>query len=230
VAEESLSMAESGPSAEMIRVAEAQVQQARVAGEIAESQRDNLVITAPFAGYITAVRINEGEMAAPGMPLIGLADLGKFFACGYVGQDLAAVLSPGAKATVNVGTGGDKIVLAGEIVAVSPSADPVLKTYLIKVLCFNKNNKLKGGMMGEALLTLRRSGAGHPAVPRDAILEESGRTLVYVAARGKAVARSIVTGVDDGAMVEIISGVSPGDRIVVAGQHLLQDGAPVEVK
>ena len=230
VAQESLTLAETGPSAETLRAAEAQVQQARVAKEIAEDQRQNLYITAPFGGYVTMVKANVGEMAAPGLPLIGLADLSRFHASGYVGQDLAFRLREGQEVQINVQVGAETTVIPGRIIAVGQAVDQTLRTYQVKVLCSRGNTALKGGMVGEAAVKIRESRTNNPVIPRDAVLEENGRPFVYVVAKGLAVRRDIKTGVDDGSRIEVISGLKPGEQLVVSGQLRLADGAPVEVK
>lgn len=230
VAQESLTLSETGPSAEALRTAEAQVQQARVAKEIAESQRQNLYIRAPFSGYVTMVKANVGEMAAPGVPLIGLADLSRFHATGYVGQDLAIRLQEGQAVRIVVPVGAEKTIIPGRILAVGQAVDQTLRTYQVKVLCRRGNAALKGGMVGEAAITTRESRSGNPVIPRDAVLEEYGRPFVYVVAKGRAERREIRIGVDDGDRVEVLSGLASGERLVVSGQLRLADGALVEVK
>lgn len=230
VAREGLALTEAGPSHETLLIAEAQVQQARVAKEIAESQRVNLYITAPFGGYITMIKINVGEMVSPGVPLIGLADLSQFHASGFVGQDLSFSLHDGQEVEIHVQVGAETVTLPGRIIAIGQAVDQTFRTYQVKILCGRGREELKGGMMGEALVKTRVSQAGHPVIPRDALLEENGRSFVYVVDGGRVARREVKTGVDNGDQVEIVSGLQPGERIVVAGQHLLTDGALVEVK
>lgn len=230
VAQESLAMAETGPSAENLRAAEAQVQQARVAKEIAESQRENLYIIAPFSGYITMAKANVGEMASPGMPLIGLADLSRFHASAYVGQDLAYKLREGMTVRINVQVGAEMATLTGQIIALGQAVDQTLRTYQVKILCSRGKTALKGGMVGEATVKIRESRTSNPIIPRDAVLEENGRPFVYVVSKNRAVRREVKLGVDDGRRVEITAGLKPGEQLVISGQLRLADGAPVEVK
>ena len=85
-------------------------------------------------------------------------------------------------------------------------------------------------MVGEAAVKIRESRTGQPGdSPRCRAGRE--RTLfVYVVANGRAERREVEIGVDNGDQVEIVSGLKPGEQVVVSGQHMLADGAPVEVK
>lgn len=230
VAEESLSLARQGASKEALEVAEAQVKQAMVGLEIAESQLEKAKLLAPFSGYVTMLRISAGEMASPGMPIIGLADLSKVNAVGYVGQSLINALSVGQSVSVSVRTNGELEYINGDIVVLSSMVDPQLKTYEFQIALANGSEKLKGGMVGEAFFVVRESSPENPVVPREAITEYSGEKLVYVVEDGRARAKSVTTGVDDGKSIEITSGLKPGDQVVVSGQHQLRDGSLVEVK
>lgn len=230
VAEESLSLAKQGASKETLEVAEAQVKQAAVALEIAESQLEKARLTAPFSGYVTMIKISEGEMAAPGVPVVGLADLSKVNAVGYVGQSMINALSAGQTVSVSVGTNGEVEYINGVLTVLSSMVDPQLRTYEFKIALENASERLKGGMVGEAFFVVRESNPANPVVPREAIIEYSGEKIVYVVEDGRARARTVTTGVDDGKAVEITSGLKLGDQIVVSGQHYLTDGALVEVK
>ena len=72
-AEANLDALEARPNAEDIAVQEAQVEEAALALAQAQSQLEDALITAPFAGTILAVNVNEGEWASPGAPAIVLA-------------------------------------------------------------------------------------------------------------------------------------------------------------
>lgn len=230
VAEESLSLAKQGASKETLEVAEAQVKQAAVALEIVESQLEKTRLNAPFSGYVTMIKISEGEMAAPGVPVVGLADLSKVNAVGYVGQSMINALSVGQTVSVSVRTNSEVEYINGDLIVLSSMVDPQLRTYEFKIALENGSEKLKGGMVGEAFFVVRESNPANPVAPREAVIEYSGEKIVYVVEDGRARAKSVTTGVDDGKAVEITSGLKPGDRIVVSGQHHLTDGALVEVK
>jgi membrane fusion protein (multidrug efflux system) len=68
-------------------------------------------------------------------------------------------------------------------------------------------------------------------IPVDAIVQKAGgKSMVFVVEKGIAHARPIEKGIESGGRVEVISGVSPGEALVVRGQEMLKDGAQVKVK
>lgn len=229
-AREKLALAEAGPSADALRMAAAQVEQARVAKEIAESQLQNLHITAPFDGVVTMVKARIGETASPGMPLIGLADLSGFYATGYAGQDLAVDLREGQKAEIAIRMDAETLTLPGRVIAVGRTVDQTLRAYEVKILCEHDRPELKGGMLGEAVIEIKVGRTDRPVIPREAVVVESARSYVYVVRDNRAERREVKIGAEDGDRVEIASGLDPGELVVVAGQYRLSDGAPVEVE
>ena len=81
-------------------------------------------------------KANVGEMAAPGLPLIGLADLSGFHASGYVGQDLAFKLRQGQEVADRLcRLDAETITIPGRIIAVGQAVDHALRTYQVKILC-----------------------------------------------------------------------------------------------
>jgi len=67
-------------------------------------------------------------------------------------------------------------------------------------------------------------------VPAGAVIvTAAGDRLVYVIGEGKAAARKVSTGIEAGSIIEILSGVKPGEQIVVAGNEKLKDGMAVKM-
>ena len=100
----------------------------------------------------------------------------------------------------------------------------------MKILLNNPEQLLKGGMIGKATFALRSTAPGALVVPRETVLQEDGKLFVYlVDANGRAVKRTVTLGLTDGKMVEVRSGLKPGDKLVVSGQHRLQPSVKVKV-
>jgi membrane fusion protein (multidrug efflux system) len=108
--------------------------------------------------------------------------------------------------------------------------DPVValpgRTILVKALARNPGGRLQPGMFVEArLATARRDGA--VVVREDAVVPGRAGNAVFVVVGGKAVRRPVTLGVRSRGDVEVTTGVSAGEQVVVAGLDLLQDRAPV---
>src|SRR5262249_56122244 len=66
-------------------------------------------------------------------------------------------------------------------------------------------------------------------VPREAIVQQGTSPVVFVNNNGKAEQRQVQTGMSDNTNIEIVSGVAPGEQVVVVGQNSLHDGTPIQV-
>jgi RND family efflux transporter MFP subunit len=117
----------------------------------------------------------------------------------------------------------------GTVSEVGFAADPRVRVFRVKVAISNREHLLKPGMFARGEVTT----ATHDralVIPRDAVVSESGQTAVFVVDAGKARARKITLGLMSGPMVEVLSGLTKGESVVVAGQSGLSDGAPVTVR
>jgi len=88
---------------------------------------------------------------------------------------------------------------------------------------------IKPGLFVHARITTRRS-PGVLVVPEQALFEQEGATRVFTVKDGTARLVAVVAGEKSDGMVEIRSGLAPGDRVVVSGRELLTDGIAVRVR
>jgi membrane fusion protein (multidrug efflux system) len=66
-------------------------------------------------------------------------------------------------------------------------------------------------------------------VPREAVVQQPDGPVVFVADNGRASQRTLQLGMQDDKSYEVLSGVQPGEQVVVAGQNALRDGAPIQI-
>ena len=129
---------------------------------------------------------------------------------------------------------GDQSALAalcepwGEVVAVNPKIDPQTRTFLIKVRVDNREGRLKAGLFCSGLLSLPAVQGGI-AVPSAAVVNDEGRSFVWVAKSGTVKRRLIQVGVSAEGLTQVTDGVETGEKVVVEGTGGLMDGTPVEV-
>ncbi|MFB0527599.1 MAG: efflux RND transporter periplasmic adaptor subunit [bacterium] len=118
----------------------------------------------------------------------------------------------------------------GKVTRLSPVVDPMTRSAYAEVTLSNPDHWLKPGMFAEIDIVVVSS-KGAVVVPKDAILEElnSGSSFVFVVEGGSAVKRVIKTGISQEGMVEIKSGLSLGEKMIIAGHHYLKGGDKVEV-
>ena len=120
------------------------------------------------------------------------------------------------------------LTLDGTILRLSPSMDPQTHTFRAEVEIDNSMGLLRPGMFIEAsIIAEQRSDVA--VVPREAVADRGGRSVVFVLDGQRAVMRQVSLGLGDDDQVEVREGVEPGERIVVRGLETLTDGTRVRV-
>src|SRR5262249_20445025 len=128
---------------------------------------------------------------------------------------------------------------AGTVTTVAPSADAQTRVFDIEITIPNRDGRLRPGMIGSVELGPEAGGANasaHAAVPLSAVVRSAqhadGYTVYVIESRGAeqtAHARSVTLGSVQGNLVEVMSGLTAGERVVVMGAHLVTDGEIVKV-
>ena len=200
------------------------VQQGEGAVDAAASVARESRVTAPFAGRVSARLVEAGDLAAPGRPLVMVESAtGRRLVVQIPAGTLAASgLAAGKKVPVKVdGVAGE---LTGSVVEMSPGADPGSHTYAVTLEL--EGARVATGLTGHAFLdTAVRVSV---LVPEAAVLSSGGMTLVVVKDdAGKARTRAVTTGTVSGGKVEILSGLSGGETVLVGLVAPPADGAPV---
>jgi RND family efflux transporter MFP subunit len=190
----------------------------------AEAHLSDTVITAPFDGVVTEKRIEVGELAAPGRPVLKLEDPRRLRLEATVSEGDVKAVAVGDKVAVVVDALGDR-PLTGTVAQVLPAGDPATHTFVVKV-DLPPAPGLKSGMFGR--MRLDKGVSQTLAVPEPALIERGQLTGVYVVGDDQVVhLRWVKVGRTSGGHVEVLSGVNAGERIL-ADASLGADGARVE--
>jgi membrane fusion protein, multidrug efflux system len=196
-------------SAASLRLAEAQAR-------VAKNALDDSVIRAPFAGTIAKRTVQQGEKVSPDSPIVAMVDLREMLLEAAIpAADIPAVaVGQSVRFKVN-GFGARQF--EGKVQRINPTTAENSRSILVYIAVPNPDRALKGGMFAQGELLLA---AGEPvlAVPRAALRSETGVVVVYTLANGKIVRRQVTTGVqnDDTGYVEITSGLTAGEAVIVA--------------
>lgn len=199
------------------RLAEFKAQEARVrAAAITEGFH---VLVAPYAGVISMVTIERGDMALPGRSLMTLFDPMQMRVSADVPESIAADMRknaarieiPSARVVVHLDGGGDLTVL--------PQRNAGSHSVTLRLaLPFTATNLAPGSYarVGFSLPRLTAAWASRVKLPTQALFRRSELTAVYVIdAGGKPLLRLVRTGRVEGAETEILAGLSPGERVVL---------------
>lgn len=175
------------------------------------------VLSAPYAGVVSKVDVELGDMASPGKPLITLYDPAAMRVSVNVPQMRIANLRKGA---VKVEIPSAPAALASldiDSMTILPSADPVSQMVQIRLPLPPNSRGLVPGMFARALLPVSQQGKGERIkVPSSAVFRRSELTAVYVVGRdGKPQLRLIRTGRIGARQTEVVSGLEAGERVVL---------------
>jgi len=212
--------------------ANAQLQQARAAFDLAEWQLRVSVMKAPFAGVITGKYMNEGEIINPQMPggrgVVGLMDFSRVKITVRATEIQVHQISPGQRAEISVDAYPNR-VFTGEVYAVSSAADPGSRTFEVQIKVSNPDFALKAGMFCRVEIVVNERN-NVLTVPVDAILNEEGKHYAFVIESDRAVKRSVELGLQEGTVVELLSGLHEGEKVVTVGKEVVEDNSTVDVK
>jgi RND family efflux transporter MFP subunit len=204
--------------------AEARLKQAQERSKAASTMSDYTRIVAPISGVITSKPVDLGATVFPAQPLMTIEDEGSYLLELAVPESLAARVKPGSPVQVALDAlGGSFETRIAEIV---PAVDPVNRSFTAKIALNQKG--LKSGMFGRGSISLGTSVNGI-SVPIMAVVNHGALTSVWTLDKeSMARMRIVKVGRQTGARVEILSGLTDGDRVVITGVEKVSEGAKVE--
>ena len=219
--DERVAASEVRESTHRVEELEAEIEQVKL--EISRTR-----IMAPFSGYITQRTVQLGQTVRRGN-LDSLFRLGAFsplYADVHLSELDVHRVRPGQTSTVTLDSEGSGSV-RGRVVRVSPVIDDSTGTIKVTVeLTPSKNAFRPGSFVRVDIETDSRLDA--VLIPKRAVLEEDGENFVFVAQGATAHRRKVELGYETDRKIEVRDGVSVGDRVVVAGQGNLKEGATIQ--
>lgn len=195
----------------------------RIRAEVAETEKQiqGSTLISPMDGFVNRVKISEGTLIQPTDFLMSIVtvdpiDLSVNVSKGKIGQ-------VDKKTQVKVIVPDLKKSYPGEISFIGAELQPNQKSVEVRVRVENPGLKIKGGMEGVANMAV--AGSSHKAllIPSDAVLEEDGKSYVYVVKGQLATKQEVVTGSHFEGQVEITKGIRKKDKVVSRGVELLKD-------
>ncbi len=135
---------------DMVKIAEEQVKQAEAKKEEVLNQYNYLKIKAPNDGVIVAKRLNEGEMAIPGMPAVILTDLSKLKIVAEISETQLKYISLGKKLSIEIPSMDFSTV--GVIASIIPNSNPMTHKFKIKIQFDTKGYSIYPGMYAKILI------------------------------------------------------------------------------
>ena len=203
---------------------EARLKQSQEGSRAASTMAGYSRIIAPIAGIISSKQANLGATVFPSQPLMTIEDEGNYQLELAIPESMSSKLKPGAELQVAIDGVGSPF--AARIAELVPTADPGSRTFIAKINLSQKG--LKSGLFGRGVISLGSTVKGMQ-LHKQAIVERGSLTSVWVVGSDNtARMRLVKVGKSSGEMVEILSGLSDGERVVVGGMGKMSEGATVE--
>lgn len=212
---------------------ELQANRARAEAQLiaAEAERDSAqlrlgfaTLRAPDSGIVSARNVQPGQVVSAGAELLRLIRRGRLEWRAEVAETDLARIAVGAAVVLRAPT-GERVT--GVIRAVSPGISAETRTALVYA-DLSKPGPLRAGMFAEGRITVGSSLV--QVVPRESVVFRDGFAYVFVVGEGnKVTQRRIEAGTTQGDVIEVRSGLQPGERIALRGAGFLGDGDVVKV-
>jgi RND family efflux transporter MFP subunit len=211
-------------------IAQANVESARAALDVAQKALADTVIRAPISGLVSMRMVQPGEKVSPDNRLLDVVDLGQMELEAAVPAVDIGHVSLGQEVQVKVE--GQPKLLTGKVVRINPATQAGSRSIMAYIQIENPQGALRVGMFAEAQLTTAKK-SGVLTVPQAAIQGEAGRRFVYAIENGALARKPVTLGLhgDDGegSAVEIIQGLDSGAQIVKVNLGALRVGTPVKI-
>jgi multidrug efflux pump subunit AcrA (membrane-fusion protein) len=219
-------LAVQGPRVEQIAQAEAQYQaaQAEVAALQYDLQRSQ--VPAPFRGFVVAKHTEVGQWLDRGDPVVTLIELSEAHITVPIPERYIPHVQLGADGLVQFDA-LPEATWQGEMIRIIPQAT-ASRTFPVTIAVANPELYIKSGFFARVTLQVGEQ-QNALMVPKDAIVTQGPRHLVYVVREGKAVSVPVQRTAFHEGFAVVTGSLQPGEQVVIRGNERLRPGQPVQV-
>ena len=212
-----------------LKAAQAQWAQAQAQLSGQANQVGYATLVADVAGVVTSVDAEPGQVVNAGTPIVRIAQDGPRDVVFSVPEDKVAAIKKGSVVTVRLWPASD--VFKGVVREVAASADPVTRTFVVKVALAAPASPTLGTTVSAQPLALDRGGVAVIKLPTSAFRQEGQSSAVWVLDPASMTVRlqPVQIATADGNEVVVASGLQPGMQVVVTGVHVLSPGQKVTI-
>lgn len=218
---------EGAVSLQQYQGAKAQLDAATQSLASASDGMNNYTITSPINGYITSVNVSVGTLASQAMPSVTIADTSQLEINTGVSEYLINRVKPGDAVDIFIKTLSEA-PFRGVVKAISPAPVAGTLTYPVTISVDDPSGTVKAGMFAEVQVVSEKK-EDVLCIPSGAVFIKSGESRVAVLKDRIPSIITVKTGLDNGTLVEILSGLSVGDIVVTTGQQYVTDGEIVNI-
>jgi RND family efflux transporter MFP subunit len=215
--------------------------QSKVQLKLAKEQYDNSFIKAPFSGVAASVFVEANQMTAAGTPIVQVINPKNMKAKIKIPSSDIKGIFKGQNVKINFPSVPEKSYF-GTITQIDQAVDQFSKNLQIEVLIKSPDNMIKSGMFGEFLIEtdIKENSIVIPEsaiqnrtevkIDRETGLQNSIRkSFVFIVKNDAAQLAEVKTGIVNDGRIEVLSGLSRGDVVIVVGQNIVKAGEKVKI-
>ncbi len=187
---------------------------------------ENITLTSSIDGVVTSINVEEGEKITSGTQAIGgggtaimtVADLSEMLVKASINEVDVGKLEKGQE--VKIGFDAIRgVVYRGKVRRISPSGaeEDNLVVYPVEVEILNSDERIRPGMTADLDIIIGKV-ENVLSIPKHAVVNRNGKSMVFVREGGKVTSKQVITGLDDNIKIEIDSGLSEGDTLLISGE------------
>jgi len=201
--------------------AETQLAQIEGQADIAAVNLEGTTIASPIKGVLLDKYIEEGNYVNPSQRVVRVGDMSKIELIVSLTAEELGFVKIGQNVQIEAPGG---IKTTGKITKVMAALDPMTKKVDVKIVIPNNENKFVAGMFADVKFTDAQKDVAGIYVPFKSIIFESNGEYIYVIENNKAIKKPVKLGQISGNQLEIIDGLSLGDKVITKGSKLVEEG------
>jgi Cu(I)/Ag(I) efflux system membrane fusion protein len=186
-----------------------------------DKARQLLTLRAPVTGVVLEKTAVQGMRFMPGEALYRIADLSSVWLLADVFEQDLGLVHPGQKASITVNAYLGK-VFTGKVAFIYPVVNPQTRTAQVRIELPNPKDLFKPAMYARVELAAAHSSAPMVIIPNSAVINSGTRQVVLIEkGEGRYEPREVKLGLQDDEYVQVLEGVSAGERVVVSANFLI---------
>ena len=214
------------PKSELDRV-EAQIEELKAQRNSAMLALSRTKINSPISGRLNELKAKQGDQLAPGSSVAQILQFGQVkVVVGIPESDVAAVFDLNKADVIIEALNGLRV--KGKKIFLSRQPGTLARLYDLELLVPNPDGRILSGMFARVEI-VKKVFEDALTIPIYALINKGDEYIVYVEENGKARERSVKIGILSGLEAQVVSGLNPGERLIIVGHRFLDEGQPVEV-
>jgi len=201
----------------------------KAAFEEARARLDRTHILSPVHGVLNDLPVEEGEYVSPGTPVAEIVEIDTVKVVVDIPERDIAFFSVGREAEVLADVRGCEKSVVGKITYISQLANSQTRSTPVEITLDNRQGLLRSGQIVRVRLS-RRVLKDAILIPLLAVIPMEDGYAVYVVEGSQAMRRDVQLGVIKGDRIQVVSGLKPGDRLIVAGHRFVAPGQSVSIE